>query len=135
LQFNFSHSRNLAVIATTPLGNIGVDIETTPTIETCREVSSRVLSAKALQDYGSLPDEEFIQVFLRQWTMKEAILKATGEGLSREMVEIEFSSMNPSPELSRLPEGYGIPDNWHLQFITVSEHGCLIAVAHNEITT
>jgi 4'-phosphopantetheinyl transferase len=52
-------------------------------------------------------------VFYRTWTLKEAILKAIGDGLSTSLRAFEISLAPPRLEIS--PEDWGACQNWSLR--------------------
>lgn len=80
LQFNVTHSDDLAVFAITKENAIGVDIEK---VETNFEesVAKRFFSATENEYLQRLPDAEKIIAFYQIWAKKEALIKALGEGL------------------------------------------------------
>lgn len=85
IQFNISHTGNLAVCA---LGEteLGIDIEQ---IRKVREsMKRRVLTEREQEWMETCTDKE--EAFIRLWTLKESYLKATGEGLRRNLAELEF---------------------------------------------
>ncbi len=84
LKFNLSHSENLAIYAITYKRMVGVDVEF---INPEREIDSLVKSLFSKSDMtliSKLSREKKIRVFYKGWTIKEAYLKATGEGLAGE---------------------------------------------------
>jgi 4'-phosphopantetheinyl transferase len=89
LEFNASGSEELAVCAVTVGKSIGVDIEFCRPIEDNSFLDQCLTTAerKALYDLEPVPK---LTAFYRLWTLKEAFLKATGEGLSRPMTSVEF---------------------------------------------
>jgi 4'-phosphopantetheinyl transferase len=84
LAFNLAHSGELALVAVTGGAAVGVDLEQLRPIQEARAIARRYFAAQELADLephlGSGGADE---VFLRHWTLKEAYLKATGEGLAR----------------------------------------------------
>lgn len=82
LAFNLSHSRDLAVLAISPSGSLGIDIEfidrqvdISGLAETCLTQAERAV----LDD---LPKAARAARFFAFWTAKEARMKLTGEGMS-----------------------------------------------------
>lgn len=79
IQFNVSFSGELALcaVALTPLG---IDVEAHRHVENAGLVAKHFFAAGeiAVQNAAEDPNE----VFLRHWTRKEALIKATGSGLS-----------------------------------------------------
>lgn len=80
LQFNISHSHDMAVYAITKQAEIGIDIEKIePNFN--EDVAKRFFSAKEYAELLDLPESERINKFYSLWAGKEAIIKALGEGL------------------------------------------------------
>ncbi|HET6882238.1 MAG TPA: 4'-phosphopantetheinyl transferase superfamily protein [Pirellulales bacterium] len=79
LHFNLSFSGELALCA---VGRwpLGIDVERERQVENANLVAKHFFTAAeiALQDAAGDPN----RVFLRHWTRKEALIKATGSGLS-----------------------------------------------------
>ena len=83
IQFNVSHSEDRALIAVTWGAAIGVDIELAKPLENLRDISRRIFSESESMILDSLSGNEQFRTFYRIWTRKEAVLKATGEGLMK----------------------------------------------------
>lgn len=85
--FNISHSDNYVVCAFNPNGRIGIDIEKIKSVE--------------LNDYQFLFDKESFRAirqaadpagaFFENWTIREAVLKADGHGLTEDVKNIILS--------------------------------------------
>ncbi|WP_096716431.1 4'-phosphopantetheinyl transferase family protein [Paraburkholderia acidicola] len=82
LAFNVSHSGSQALIALSAQRTIGVDIEKLDAALDWREISEVALSADEHTQVESMPDDLQPQMFMRCWTAKEALLKATGLGIA-----------------------------------------------------
>lgn len=89
LHFNLSHTAGWALFALAWEREIGVDLEAEESIG--REgrdlygLAARILSPNELDKWSALPDRPAkVTAFLRAWTMKEALGKASGEGLAYE---------------------------------------------------
>lgn len=80
LQFNMSHSGDLAIYALTIGAAIGVDIEKVEH-KFNDDVAKRFFSEQEYQALIALPEAERINAFYRLWAAKEALIKAVGEGL------------------------------------------------------
>ena len=83
IQFNVSHSHNLALYAFTHQNRIGIDLEyllrrSNDTVQIAR----RFFAPPEYEFISSLEENRQQELFLHIWTIKEAYLKATGEGLS-----------------------------------------------------
>jgi 4'-phosphopantetheinyl transferase len=94
--FNISHSENWVVFAIDQQP-IGIDIEKIQCIDL--EVANLCLSCSELRILSSKTYEEGLQYFYELWTLKESYVKATGEGLNKDMKEVAFNLDNHWPLL------------------------------------
>ena len=94
LQFNVSHSQDVALYGFTNYNLIGIDIEYLRSNFECDKIAQRFFTAAESQLINSLNQEQQNKLFFHLWTAKEAYLKATGEGLvgGLETVEVEVNS-------------------------------------------
>ena len=100
--FNISHCRKAVacVVADSP---VGIDVE-----ETCRFSDSIARYTLDDEEYESVVKADNpSQAFIRLWTMKEALLKYTGEGLRRDIKTVlRLSPANKVEFLTELHDGY-----------------------------
>jgi 4'-phosphopantetheinyl transferase len=82
LQFNISHSKDLALFAFTLRNQIGIDIEYIREDFSYEEIAPRFFSKQESVILSALPKEQRREAFFTCWTRKEAFIKAIGEGLS-----------------------------------------------------
>lgn len=82
LQFNLSHSQEMALFAFVFEREIGVDIEYMRTNIEFNELARYSFSAHEYAAWSALPVEQQLQGFYHCWTRKEAYIKARGLGLS-----------------------------------------------------
>jgi 4'-phosphopantetheinyl transferase len=82
IRFNLSHSQNLGLYAITKLPTVGVDLEYIRAIEDVDKLAQRFFTDSEFNLINSLKEADKHQTFFQIWTLKEAYLKATGEGLS-----------------------------------------------------
>lgn len=91
LNFNISHSQNMAVFAFTKRFNIGIDVEyVNPDVEV-KEIAGNFFSTNEIANLFALPDKQQTLGFFNCWTRKEAFIKAVGEGLSFPLDKFEVS--------------------------------------------
>lgn len=90
LEFNLSHSHEVALIAVTREREIGVDVERIREDFGFAEVAKRYFTAKEVSAIEALPEDLRRRAFYQCWTSKEAFLKAMGVGLSGELDEVEI---------------------------------------------
>jgi len=82
LCFNVSHSHEMALFAVSCDCAVGVDVEyLQPSLDVEQLVESAFFPEEVAQ-IKSLPPDQKHSAFFGAWTLKEAYLKATGEGLS-----------------------------------------------------
>lgn len=104
IRFNLAHSNSLVAIALAKGREVGIDVEWTGRTVDWPLIAERVFSASELGGVLALPPEQQELAFFAGWTRKEAYLKATGEGLTDEISDIEFTFAPGMPaELLRLP--------------------------------
>ena len=82
VEFNVSHSGDVALFAFTRERPIGVDVEAIRPMENAAGLLERFFSAEEVAQWRQTPAERQGLVFFQGWTRKEAWLKAVGSGLS-----------------------------------------------------
>ena len=90
VQFNLSHSNELALFAVTRRGEVGVDIEYVKENFEFQDVAEKFFTAKEVAAILGLPAHLQRRAFFKCWTSKEAFLKAKGTGLSGKLDEVEI---------------------------------------------
>ena len=99
LQFNVSHSGNIVVMAVAVENPVGIDVEQIDPYLSVEELVKKVLSPSEQEVLFELPKEERVQHFYTYWTRKEAILKATGQGLTVPLEHLTVSCPTERAEL------------------------------------
>lgn len=102
VNFNVSHSGLHGLIALVPEGRIGVDVEERITRRGLDATIETAFSVNERAELASTGGEQKIQLFFRLWTMKEALIKALGRGLSMDMSEVEIPATVRSGERSSM---------------------------------
>lgn len=125
LDVSLSHARGFAAVALTRYGRVGVDIEARSTDVPLEDVAPRVLSQTELEGLACVPAPLRHEKFLALWTLKEAVVKATGQGLNAELNKFTVGS-DPPALLSKAPDGTD-PAHWQLR--SVAAEGSFIGVA------
>ncbi len=90
LFFNMSNSGKLCVYAFTRTGETGIDIEEFRSLPDLDDLIQKNLTMRELDFINKKPADKAIN-FFRFWTMKEAYLKAIGEGMRLTPDNLEFS--------------------------------------------
>ncbi|WP_036477596.1 4'-phosphopantetheinyl transferase superfamily protein [Myxosarcina sp. GI1] len=134
LQFNLSHSEELALYGFTCDRRIGIDLEYLRNIKDVENMARRFFSATEAQQILNLSGEAQKKAFLQMWTTKEAYLKATGEGLSGWLESVETTLDRGAISLSSIRGNSSIAELWFIDnFIPASEYIATVAVEKNQV--
>lgn len=82
LDFNVSHSGDLALCAVTRARAVGVDVEAVRPEFATDEVARRFFAPGEVAALEALPPDERVEAFFACWTRKEAYIKARGSGIA-----------------------------------------------------
>jgi 4'-phosphopantetheinyl transferase len=118
--FNLSHSGGVALIGLTRQRPIGIDVEQLRDDFDTGAIAKRFFSSREQEDLAKLPTEKQHRAFFRCWTLKEAFIKALGEGLSHPLHQFDVS-VEPEASVSLVTR----PDpseaqRWQLQVLEAS---------------
>jgi len=133
--FNLSHSAGLVVLAVAASGQIGVDVESLQRKTTGIDLARRFFSAPEVLLLESCPEYRQHEMFLQIWTLKEAFIKAIGQGLSFPLDQFSMSLPKDGPPRIRFAAADGRPPesgSRHWQFAQIrflSEHHLSLAVS------
>ncbi len=116
LYFNLSHSRNLALLAFSYVGSVGVDIEYMRPDVAVEQVARVSFSPHEQALLLALPLEERQRAFYACWTRKEAYIKGRGTGFSLEsnLFDVAFLPGEPAALLASREDPHE-PARWTLQ--------------------
>jgi 4'-phosphopantetheinyl transferase len=119
LDFNLSHSGDVALVATGRGLRVGVDVERLRRGRDPLRVADRYFSEAEVAAVRAFPQADRPAAFLRYWTAKEALAKGLGLGLrapigelelaaqpGRRMVPVHLAQDWRLVELTDLPSGY-----------------------------
>lgn len=129
LDFNVTHTRDVALIAllrgSPAAARIGIDIEHENRDVSTDRLARRYLTAREREGLAGLDAEARRKRFIRLWTAKEAMSKATGDGLRAPMCRLDVD-LADMPRLVAGPPPYS-PSAWRL--IDVPLPGGFVATA------
>jgi 4'-phosphopantetheinyl transferase len=125
IEFNLSHSNEMALLAVTHGHEVGVDVEHVREKFEFQEVAERFFTAKEVTAMRGLPSTLQRQAFFKCWTSKEAFLKAKGTGLSGALDEVQISL--GSDEQVRLAAN--VPDWWLFELDPSGDYEAALVVA------
>ncbi|MBT9386250.1 4'-phosphopantetheinyl transferase superfamily protein [Pseudooceanicola sp. CBS1P-1] len=122
LHFNLSHSGDRGVIALCTGAEPGIDLEQLRPRAGARAVLRRLMAPQEAAHLLPQDGPAFEEGFHRLWVCKEAVIKATGEGLSRSL-----ASFVVDPDLPRLL--HAPPGHWHLAWLPAPRgYRCALAL-------
>ncbi len=119
LDFNLSHSGELALVAVARGLRVGVDVERARRGRDPLRVADRYFSRAEVEAVRAFPQADQPAAFLRYWTAKEALAKGLGLGLQAPIGQLELAAQPSGTmvpvrlardwrliELTDLPDGY-----------------------------
>jgi 4'-phosphopantetheinyl transferase len=113
LHVSIAHAGNRVVVATTDVGPVGVDVEE-DSAASFAGYDDVALADEETHALLQLPADEQRSARTRMWVRKEAVLKATGEGLSVDPRLVIVSATAQLPRLLAWPTGSVKPSFVHL---------------------
>ena len=118
IQFNISHSGQMAIYAFTPGCQVGVDVEHLRELDDAESLASRFFSSGEISELLSLSPKEMTQAFFRCWTRKEAYIKAVGGGLSIPLDRFQVTLLQGVPaRLVQIADDLGNAADWTLHHL------------------
>ncbi|HXS35502.1 MAG TPA: 4'-phosphopantetheinyl transferase superfamily protein [Flavipsychrobacter sp.] len=131
INFNLSYRNDWALLAITDQAAVGADIEMHIEINGLDTFASNFFSEKERRWLNSvLPGSEQNKRFFTVWTLKEAYMKATGEGLSMQSQDFSIIIRNNEPILDLLNEHANA--KWILKEISAPDsYSAAIAIKKN----
>ena len=116
LRFNLSHSNGLAIYSITRGRDIGVDVEYMRESFPGFEIAEQFFAAREVAILRTVPADRRQEAFFLLWTVKEAYVKARGQGLGLALDQLDMSicleGPAPSPRTNNDPPAIS---GWSLQ--------------------
>jgi 4'-phosphopantetheinyl transferase len=97
LHTSLSHADGVAAFALCALGPVGVDVEASFRAAELPGIAGSVCHPSELQSLAGFPEPAYSRALLALWVRKEALLKAEGVGLAREMNSFRASAGESFP--------------------------------------
>lgn len=130
LVFNLSHSQDMAVFAVGMEHALGVDIESVKRKGSQRDIAERYFHQAEVAQLNKLSGTEQANLFFRLWTLKEAFLKATGEGISGGLDKIAFDLQGEGIKVTFARESNTRVQEWQFFQAFINPDYC-VALARN----
>jgi 4'-phosphopantetheinyl transferase len=126
VRFNLSHCEERAVLAISDAAEVGIDLERERPIEHV-DLAKRYFHPNEVAAITASRDEaEQRRAFFLVWTLKEAVVKALGTGLSTPLDSFEVAIGAPTPRLAVAPAR--APQTWWLHAAMADGYCCALAV-------
>jgi 4'-phosphopantetheinyl transferase len=109
LRFSLSHTRGMVAVALAEGVDVGVDVERSDRRADNMKLAARFFASEEVAALQSLAEEARRETFFSVWACKEAVVKATGEGLARALDSfavtldppgLAFRDAGPAPDWS-----------------------------------
>jgi 4'-phosphopantetheinyl transferase len=118
LRFSLSHSGELALVAVTLGREVGVDVERVRPLDDLDGLVARYLSPPEREALSRVAADDRLRAFFEIWTLKEAYLKACGDGLLRELDAFDVTVGDAQPRLLAVRDRPGDEVRWALRRLT-----------------
>jgi len=129
IHFNLSHSGDWCCIAVSLIKDIGIDIEKVREMEDVSKIAERYFALNEFEHIKNFEGTDQINEFFRIWTLKEAFIKAVGEGLSFPLKNFSvISDKNESPVLNLFENKDEVKD-WKLCDLECEEEDYYSSIA------
>lgn len=99
LRFSLSHSADVALVAVSREREVGVDVERVRARDDLEGFAARYFSPHERTALARVTESERLRAFFEIWTLKEAYLKACGDGLLRELDAFDVTVGDAQPRL------------------------------------
>jgi len=113
LSFNLSHSAGQIAVAITKIGDLGIDIEAEHNRGRHAQLIDRFFADEEKAMWHALPLPDQKRGFFQLWTLKEAVIKATGLGLGQRLDSFCVDWQSAPPQL--LWDDRDDNSLWHLE--------------------
>jgi 4'-phosphopantetheinyl transferase len=128
LHFNLSRTRRMVVCAVSRTRQLGVDIESLESRIPVDHVARDYFSLAEISALGMYSGQARVRAFFACWTRKEAVLKATGCGLSRRLDSFSVT-VAPDDEPRIVESTWADDRRWSLANLTAApDHEAALAV-------
>jgi len=129
LRFNLSHSRGMVACGVTMGGEVGVDVETIRPRDFLN-LASRFFAPEEVTQLECFPKDQGNRAFFRFWTLKEAYVKARGQGLSLDLSRFAFLDVMSEDVTIQFDPGFDDqPEDWQFfRYEPDNEHQIAAAV-------
>lgn len=111
LRFSLTHTRGMVAVAVTDGLEIGVDVESEDRRAESMKLAERFFAREEIALLRAVEGDARREMFFAIWTLKEAVVKATGQGLSR---ALDSFAVSPDPPRVTMRDEAWSADHWRL---------------------
>jgi 4'-phosphopantetheinyl transferase len=129
MRFNVAHSGGLALYGITLGHEIGIDLQQVDETVEWEDIAARSFAPAEQHALAAISPSLRRTAFFDCWVRKEAVIKATGEGLRRRLSSFVVSVEADKAAMLSCESSLGTPESWLLAPVPVpSTHRAAIAV-------
>lgn len=123
IHFSISHTRELVICAVATTEEIGVDTESLGRQDISLELAERYFAASEIDAIKALPGQDQHRRILEHWTLKEAYIKARGQGMHLPIDGVAFA-FGAGPHLSAVFDNSmgDTPTGWQFGHLAPINH-------------
>ena len=114
LRFNVAHSNDLMLCAVTLDHEVGIDVEHVRQDFDYEGLARRFFAEDEVRALATVPPALARDAFFACWTRKEAVIKATGEGMARPLASFAVSVDPARGAMLSADPALGRPEEWSL---------------------
>ena len=97
VQFNLSHSGDLALYVFSKDYEVGIDLEKVKSFDNLLDIAQQFFSVQEIANLNTVQAERRLESFYKCWTRKESVIKAIGCGLSFPLDQFTVSFAHNEP--------------------------------------
>lgn len=129
IEFSFSDSGDLALLAVARHGTLGVDVEVHRPLTDLEGIAERFFATEERVALFAVPESERAAAFYRLWTRKEAYIKALGTGLGHPLSRFVMTLASDDVRLITIDNDAAVAASWSVWSIDVGAgyEGALVA--------
>lgn len=129
ISFNVSHSNKHGLIALTPAGRLGIDVEEYVARRYLDKLaaSASVFAAHERRALAQVHGDDKVHLFTKLWTIKEALAKASGAGLSLSIAKLEVPQALLQGTMSILQLPHEPESQWQVEYIGNDKFAAAVA--------
>ena len=129
MRFNVAHSGGLALYGITLGHEIGIDLQQVDETVAWEDIAARFFAPAEHRALTAIPPSLRRAAFFDCWARKEAVIKATAEGLRRRLSSFVVSVESDKAAMLSCESSLGTPGSWLLAPVPVpSTHRAAVAV-------